>query len=171
MGDAKSADSSFSPTVHQEEGTGQHPNAGGNTKKTAALAKVQNVLQNVEKMQRDAVATDILEAACDHMGAVGLRSLCHEAVDTHEDVLKAQITRPRPEAKVVRDGNKATDEGPVDVHWLCHDTLQVCGEKATTPEKFSLLSSTAVLTTLTLVLAGIVLQQRPWQMFFYSWVL
>lgn len=137
----------------------------------SSLQKMRAALRDADRMEREAMASDILEAACDHMTGHRMQLACHSAVDDHEerlnDALMFSPGTPTGNANATASG---VPSGPVmDSTWLCQDLLGSCPKFVEGAEHggWNIIGQDGGvqmwLCTLSLLLGGIIfMQHKPW---------
>jgi len=83
------------------------------------MDKMQRALRDADRMEKEAVAADILEASCDYVAEHRVRERCHLAIDENEDQLKAALMTPPSDLS----------RPVIDPEWLCRKVLAACGKK------------------------------------------
>jgi len=154
----------------------------------SSLQKMRTALRDADRMEREAMASDILEAACDHMVQLThtssptsiipenghrLQLACHSAVDDHEERLKGALMFPAGNTTANANANATPSEEPafpvMDSVWLCQDVLGSCPKFIEGAEHggWNIIGQDGGvqtwLITISLLLGGIIfMQHKPW---------
>lgn len=150
----------------QEEYSVQAP-AGGKGMDEGRLTKVHDILAKVAKAEKEAIAADILDAACVRMEGHSVQSLCHGVVEQNEEALKHHlISTAAAMGKTPADiVGKKNLWGVAGARGLCLDVLKVCSEEHLQNGAWEIKPTMPIgawIATLALLLAGCVFVSKPW---------
>merc|ERR1712166_601114 len=93
-------------------------------------AKVANMMDQAQEMERQAIFSDILEASCSAVGTQRAVGRCQEAIDIFEDSIMQHMTATANNQTIEcdRHGELATTLALRSRFWLCRDLTKACVE-------------------------------------------